>query len=495
MIKKLKNKILAVLIVVVLIISAVFVSTITKKKQENNEYYISATIENEFLKGELLLNYVNKNEYTINELYFNLYTNAFKSEENVLNVAISDRINEAYPNGFDEGYITINNVIFNNKNVEYTLEENEQILKINTGQIKENEKVTIEISFEEKLPDSPMRYGYGENTFNFGNWYPILCPFEDGKPIITTYVANGDPFYSECADYYVTICASPEFRIATSGKILSKNTQNPMETKWQIEGKNIRDFAFVISKYFNLKSIKVGNTLIYSYYLENDDAGQMALQYAKDAITCYNAMFGEYPYETYSVVSCDFYIGGMEYPNLVYIDKSLYNDIFYEALEEVVVHETAHQWWYGIIGNNELKEAWIDEGLTQYSVALYLEKMYGEERYNLFLKENEAYCKTVFEIVKDVVGNVNKKIDRPTKEFEHWLLYDALTYDVSALMLDNLRKSIGNESFFNGLKGYYETNKFKTVNKNKFLKDFSNFSKSDINAYLEPWLMGSVYWG
>lgn len=495
MIKKLKNKIIAVIIVVILIGISILITTINMPKQQICEYYIDATIQEEYLKGEMTLKYVNKNEHSINELYFNLYPNAFKNEDNVLNVAVPDRINEAYPNGFNQGYINVVSVIIDGKNAEYSLVDDEQVLKINTGEIKKNKKEEIVINFEEKLPDSPMRYGYGESTFNYGNWYPVLCPFENGEPIITKYVSNGDPFYSECSDYYVTIKTSPEYRIATSGKILSKNTENPMQTKWSIEGKNIRDFAFVLSKDFNLKSTKVGETLIYSYYLENDEAGESALKYAEKAINCFNKMFGEYPYETFSVVACDFYIGGMEYPNLVYIDKNLYSNIYYEALEEVVVHETAHQWWYGVVGNNEQKEAWLDEGLTQFSVALYIDEIYGKERYKMYLNENESYCKTVFEIVKDVTGKVNKQIDRPTGEFEHWLLYDALTYDVCALMFDNLRNSIGDDKLFNGLKSYYEANKFKISNKEKFISDLSLYTGTDVNAYVEPWLNGSIYWG
>lgn len=495
MIKKLKNKIIAVIIVVILIGISIFLTTLNKPKQHICEYYIDVTVQEEYLNGKMKLKYINTNEHSVNELYFNLYPNAFKNENNILNVAVSDRINEAYPNGFNQGHINIVSVIIDGKNAEFSLIEDDQILKVNTGEIKKNKKEEIDIVFEEKLPDSPMRYGYGDSTFNYGNWYPVLCPFEKGEPVVTKYVSNGDPFYSECSDYYVTISTSPEFRIATSGKILSKNTHNPMETKWTIEGKNIRDFAFVLSKDFNLKSTQVGNTLIYSYYLENDEAGETALQYTKNAIICFNKMFGEYPYETFSVVACDFYIGGMEYPNLVYIDKNLYSDVYYEALEEVVVHETAHQWWYGVVGNNEQKEAWLDEGLTQFSVALYIDEMYGKERYEMFLKENESYCKTVFEIVKDVTGTVNKQIDRPTSEFEHWLLYDALTYDVCALMFDNLRNSIGDEKLFNGLKGYYESNKFKISKKEKFISDLSNYTGADVNAYIEPWLNGSIYWG
>ncbi len=495
MIKKLKIKIISVLIAVILIIAAIPLLNRTNKKQTIPEYNITASIDGVYLKGEMVLNYVNTNNHTVNELYFALYPNAFKSEENIHNLAVSDRINEAYPNGFNEGYINVSEVFVNNKNAEFTFQENQQILKVDIGDIKTNKKCVIKINFKEKLPDSPMRFGYGESTYNFGNWYPILCPFENGEAIKTTYISNGDPFYSECADYNVTLNVAPEFRVATSGTILSKNTQNPTLTKWQIEGKNLRDFAFVISADFKLKSAQIGKTIVYSYYLNDDEMGQLALEYAKASLTCFNRLFGEYPYETLSVVASDFYIGGMEYPNMVMIDKSLYTPVAQEALEEVVVHEIAHQWWYGVIGNNEKKEAWLDEGLTQYSVALYIEEAYGNERYKSYLKENEIYCKIVFDIVKEVNGTVNKKIDRPSNEFEHWLLYDALTYDVSALMFDNLRQSIGDVSFFNGIRQYYENNKFKIVTKDKFISDMTSGAGKDVNAHIEPWLEGKIYWG
>lgn len=496
MIKKLKTKILAVCITVVLIIAAIpILSTKSNKKQALPEYNLVVSIDGVYLKGEMTLNYINTNDHSVNDLYFALYPNAFKSEENIHNVAVSDRINEAYPNGFNEGYIKIIDVSVNNKDVGYSFEENEQILKIDTGEIKENKKSKIDIIFEEKLPDSPMRYGYGESTYNFGNWYPVLCPFENGEAVKLTYISNGDPFYSECADYNVTINMAPEFRLATSGNILSKNTQNPTLTQWQVSGKKLRDFAFVISTDFNLKSSQIGNTLVYSYYLNDDEMGQHALEYAKAALLCFNRLFGEYPYETLSVVAADFYIGGMEYPNMVMIDKTLYTPVAEEALEEVVVHEIAHQWWYGVVGNNETKEAWLDEGLTQYSVALYIEEAYGNERYKSYLRENEIYCKIVFDIVKDVNGSVNKKIDRSSNEFEHWLLYDALTYDVSALMFDNLRQNIGNDNFFNGIRHYYQNNRFKISNKQKFISDMNSGTGKDINAYIEPWLEGNIYWG
>ena len=106
---------------------------------------------------------------------------------------------------------------------------------------------------------------------------------------------------------------------------------------------------------------------------EYDENYAQNLKAGIDSIKTFNNLFGEYPYDTYSVIASDFYIGGMEYPTLVMIDQSLYNEKDKFLLEYVIAHETAHQWWYSVIGNDEISEPWLDEALTEYSTILYFE--------------------------------------------------------------------------------------------------------------------------
>ena len=79
-------------------------------------------------------------------------------------------------------------------------------------------------------------------------------------------------------------------------------------------------------------------------------------------------MFGDYPYSIYNVVQADFCYGGMEYPNLSIISNSIEN---YDEYLNIIVHETAHQWWYNIVGNDEFNEPWLDEALTEFSTVLF----------------------------------------------------------------------------------------------------------------------------
>lgn len=477
--RRLKNKVIAILIAVLLI----FASLLFFDGQWRNKYNISATVENEKLQGNLLLEY--KSEQALEQICFCLYPNAFKNEENINNVCAPEMVDKAYPNGFSSGYIEIKSVKVNDKKVDFSLEQDEQILVVDTH-VKKNKKILVEIEFAEKLPNSPMRYGYFENTFNYGNWYPILCPIEDGQAVKSVYLANGDPFYSECADYSVMITTPQNLRLATSGKILSCK-ETPIEKTYKIEGKNIRDFAFVLSEKFDVISKKIGNTIVYSYYFSSEDCGKQMLDYAANALQFFSQKFGEYPYETYSVVESDFYIGGMEYPNLVLVSGELAKN--QSSLEEVVVHETAHQWWYGIVGNNEVSEPWLDEGLTQYSTALYYENRYGKDKYKSYMQQSEAYVKVILKLLKETDVSIEGKIDK----FKNMLLYDAIVYDTASIMFDTLRTVIGQDSFDECIKLYFEQNKFKVATKQSFMTAIKTIAGNKAIEIVEAFLKGKVF--
>ena len=86
-------------------------------------------------------------------------------------------MNQAYPNGFNEGYIDIKNILNNNNKLEYEIKgEKNDILEVKIGrQLKPGEKISIDMKYNVKIPNSEGRFGYGENTINVTNWFPIAC--------------------------------------------------------------------------------------------------------------------------------------------------------------------------------------------------------------------------------------------------------------------------------------------------------------------------------
>jgi hypothetical protein len=84
--------------------------------------------------------------------------------------------------------------------------------------------------------------------------------------------------------------------------------------------------------------------------------------------------YGEYPYPDLTVLQSASW-GGMEYPQLVVIGS--FDPPFYRYFEMVVMHEIGHQWFYGLLGNDEVDEAWLDEGINSFNEIRYFERRYG----------------------------------------------------------------------------------------------------------------------
>ena len=425
-----------------------------------NKYVIDVVFDDE--SKRLMCNqgieYVNNSNIELDKLYFHIYPNAFSKKE-FAPFEESD-MQSAYPNGFNEGYINIKKISSNNNNLKYNISgEKEDILEIELNEkINPKEKISINIDYNVKIPNSEGRFGYSDNTVNITNWFPIACVYDENGWNTRSYEEIGDPFYSDISNFYVNLTLPKKYEIGTSGDIISEETDKE-QTTYEIVAENIRDFAFVLSDKFVVHKDTYNDIEISTYNL-NQDIAKEVTEISKTSIEIFSELFGQYPYKNYSVVASDFFIGGMEYPNMVMIDESLYNKKDTFLLEYVIAHETAHQWWYGVVGNNEITEPWIDEALTEYSTILYFEKKYGKELSEKLIENMNIQTRSY------KVENIFK----PTTEYENSIEYSLNVYTKGALAFNKIREKIGDELFFDTLKKYYETYMYENVNGAKFVK-------------------------
>ncbi|EPZ53345.1 peptidase M1 family protein [[Clostridium] sordellii ATCC 9714] len=316
-------------------------------------------------------------------------------------------MNQAYPNGFNEGYISIENIIIEGKKVNYEIQgEKNDILELKLDKpLDKNDSIYIDMKFNIKLPNSCGRFGYGQDTINITNWFPIACVYDKKGWNTKSYETIGDPFYSDINDFKVKILVPAKYIVGSTGNIVETKTDNK-KSLYDIEAKSVRDFALILSDKFKVKKDKLKDIEITTYNL-NPEFSEISTKIAKDSIEIFSELFGEYPYNKYSVIASDFYIGGMEYPMISMIDKNLYTNKNKFLLEYVIAHETAHQWWYGTVGNDEVNEPWIDEALTEYSTILYFEKRYGKEYLDRLIENMEAQVDRIqMKISLNLVANI-----------------------------------------------------------------------------------------
>ncbi len=424
---------------------------------------------------------INNKAKQFEELYFHLYPNAFKTFDEV--PFPKGEMERAYPEGFAPGYITLKKLLVEAREVDYEIKDT--LLKIILKEpLKLQKKLVLTFEFEAAVPPSHGRFGYGQNTFNIANWYPILAVYDEQGWHKDPYYSVGDPFYSEVGLYEVHIKAPKDYTIAASGSLQQKHKEGGLVT-WSFNTGPVRDFAWIAGANFDTKEVSAGKTRITSYYTRDKEVyGIKALEHAQKALLYFNEHFGQYPYDDYCVVASDFYIGGMEYPNLVMVGDEFYGPSRF--LEYVVVHETAHQWWYGLVGNNQIEEAWLDEALAEYSTLLYYEYYYGRKIWQQVYEQAILNPYKLYE-----VSNTPGPILRPLSDFSDWKDYSATVYYKGTIMLMELEGRIGKGKLQEALRYYFKENLYKNATAADFIQALNRVTGVDWTDYIYNWLEGN----
>lgn len=455
-----------------------------------SRYTINAELNptDKTLTAEQQVEYVNNENVGLKELYFHVYPNAFKSEKTA--PFLFDDFQNAYKRGFEPGYIDVQEVNVVSGQTRSVAKhgyqgEGSTILKIDLGkEIKPGEHITLAFKYKIHIPPAGERFGYGEHNFNLGNWYPVAAVYDKTGWNLDKYYSIGDPFYSDVSDYTVSIKAPKAYTIAASGRLVEDKTEGESRV-WKFQSDNMRDFAFIANDNFGIYEGSVDGIKVKSYYYKGDEErGKEALNLAIKAIKLFNSKFGKYPYPNYSVVQTIF-PSGMEYPGIVYInDESYDKDYNDEVFLLTVVHETAHQWWYGVVGDDQIDEAWLDEGFATYSESIYVENEFGKQSQRYYMEnvtenEQEAISSKVFDGV----------VLRSLKQFKNWDDYGPAVYNGGAITLDQLRKAVGDEVFFKILQTYYSQYKFKIATTQDFIDVSEKVSGKDLDPLFDKYLM------
>ena len=440
------------------------------------------------IKASQQVDYVNTSSDVLSFVDFHLYANAFRQDSKAQVVSLSNE-SKAYPNGKSYGQMNILSVKIKNNDADYCIVgEDKNILQVNLPvDLYPNERVCICFEYEVTLANINHRLGYGNNAINICNFYPIACMYEDGGFVCDLYNFNGDPFYSQVADYNVTIKYPNTYILASSGTKISTDEQDVICTS--VSAKCVRDFGLVLSNKFEQKSASNQNVGI-NYYFYDDENFETTLELIDKTLTYFQETIGKYPYDQISVVQTNFVHGGMEYPNMVMVSDEIQDYLTYQY---VVVHELCHQWWYGVVGNNQYKYGWIDEGLTEFCSAMFFD---AHNEYSLTMENivNSATMNyvTFMKVYGDVLGKVDTSMNRVLDEFQTEPEYVYNTYVKGMLMFSSIYTIVGQKRFISALKYYYTHNLYKISTPNIIIKDFSAGTKTDLKNLFDAWLCGKV---
>ena len=447
------------------------------------EIDVELLVEKNQIVGSQRVTYTNNTSDTLKELYFNIYPNAFKDRETA--PVLFSTPENSNKNIYRPGFIEINGVKINNKKINFEISGmGETLLKIPLDSpLNHGDKLAVEIKYLIQIPSLGDRFGYYEGVYNLGNWHPILAVYDENGWNLGPYYNIGDPFYSEISNYDVIIRTPRNIIVAATGNIKEYNKDSNYSS-WRIEAKLVRDFAWVASDRFHVVEYVIGDTIIKMYYLTKDRTlRRNALEYTKASLAAFEKHFGKYPYGQLSVVET-YFPSGMEYPTLIYISEEYFHREQLQSLELVIVHEIGHQWWYGVVGNNQIKEAWLDESLTTYSELVYYREAKGE-----------AVAEVVHELRnKDTWDNKaesteDQRIWKRVDEFQNWEDYGSIVYSKGATMLVELEKSYSRQILYEALATYYDRYQFKIAKSQDFINIMNEVTGKNNKEFFDKWLL------
>jgi hypothetical protein len=320
-------------------------------------------------------------------------------------------------------------------------------------------------------------FGYSSRAVSLGNWYPVMAPYREDKGwYALTYFPVGDPYVTEVADYDVSITTTGGVVIAGTGRETHTGNQ------WRYQAEQARSFAFAASDKYVVSSAEVGDATVHSYYFPtNEDAGQVALETAAQAMELFVELYGPYPSADYRLAETEF-AGGLEFTGLTFLGSTFYDE--YDGttrtpLISLTAHEVSHQWFYSLVGNDQVIQPWLDEAPAQYSAFLFYERYLPDDVDWWWFYAVDQWVPT-------------GKIDQIIYEFRDNREYMDAVYRRGALFMRDLREAMGDPAFFGFLAEYQRRYAYQLADSRDFFALVQEFTTADLVPLQEEYFRQRV---
>ncbi len=482
------------------------------QQQTNYTIDVSLNDKEHTLTGFEKIEYINNSPDTLKFIWFHLWPNAYKNDK----TAFSDQLLENGSTKFyfsgkeDKGYI--NRLDFKVNNITAATEDHPQhidIVKIILpAPLPPGQKINITTPFHVKLPYNFSRGGHDGQSYQITQWYPKPAVYDATGWHPMPYLDQGE-FYSEFGSFDVSITLPKNYVVAATGDLQNapekqwlasranynwepikqpvKNVSGQLKTSYQLfpeseaisktlqyKQNNIHDFAWFADKRFIVNSdtckLSSGKVIdVYTFYTPQEkNTWAQSVSYGKDAVRHYSDMIGEYPYSIVQAVQGPkSFGGGMEYPTITVISPT--NSTI--ALDNVIAHEIGHNWFYGILGSNERKYPWMDEGLNSYY----------ENKYQL--KKNKKYStRTQQNILETFVAEKKDQPIATTSEQFTTANYGLVAYYKTSQWMQWMEEYLGTATFNKAMQEYYRQWQFKHPQPDDLKKVMESVSGKNLDS-------------
>jgi len=498
--------------------------------QNAADYQIEVSLDdqNHILSGKVTISYTNNSPETLDFVWLQMEQNRFTADSRG---TLTTPIQGNRYNGDTDGGFEVTNLMakVGSKGAslsKYLVNDTRMQVWFAEPIPAKGGKATISMNFSFKVPQEGMdRMGRLKVEdgwiYAFAQWYPKVAVFDDIEGWnVEPYLGAGE-FYLEYGNFDYKVTVPYDHIVVGSGKlmnpkeVLSKELQNryekaqgsdetvylvsPEEIKnteltrpkqdgtvtWHFQIENSRDVAFATSRAFIWDAAKInlpsGKTIlaqsVYPKESDGEEAWTRSTEYSKASIEHYSETWFEFPYTTATNVAAD--IGGMEYPGLNFCS---YNSKG-AGLWGVTDHEFGHNWFPMIVGSNERRYAWMDEGFNTF-INHYSSNAFNNGEFPSNLNETRRYVNYFTNEVREGidtypdVSNVNN--------------LGMIAYNKPGMGLLMLREYIlGPERFDNAFKSYIKTWAYKHPLPQDFFNHIENVAGENLSWFWQGWFYGT----
>ncbi len=371
--------------------------------------------------------------------------------------------------------------------------------------------VEIRLGWQSKIPKTFARTGFRGDFYFIAHWFPKLGVFEETGWNCHQF-HSATEFFSDYGVYDVELTVPDDLILGATGRPGEIHANEDGTSTHVFRAQDVHGFAWTASPHYLDLSARFEEPGLPPVDLrlllqpEHEAQAQRHFEATRTALKYYGTWYGPYPYDHLTIVDPAYGsgAGGMEYPMLFTSGTRRFNPLGGGSPEGVTIHEAGHQFWYGVVGNNEFEHAWLDEGLNTFSTARAYQAAYGErrflKRYLGLPKEGRrgrgAFLPVTFPQIsmsRQVFGNRLNRFrksatsdDQSTPTFRYYpSTASSISYSKTSLWLATLERYLGWDTLQQILSTFYRRFSFRHPKPEDFFSVAEEVAGMDLDWYFD----------
>lgn len=476
----------------------------------NANYIMDAFVDmpNHSIDGFMVLTWKNIGTQPTDRLPLHLYLNAFKGPGSIFQKEggqqlRSDRQSDQQASS-SWGYCQLLKVQSGGRELRGWYGEDETVYWVQLpAPVRVGGSIDIEITWKSVFPKVYARTGWSEGFLMAAQWFPKVGVYQGATWECEPFHANTE-FFSDYGVYDVRVNVPRGLWVAHTGEAIPFLDPSDQQQKdawpdpkdknrmvYRLHAEDVHDFAFAVKSNFNWKrrEFTFRGIRVAIYYEEENTHNIYRHQDAIEAsLRLTEEWFFKYPYPVLTIIdppSNAAGADGMEYPTLITASSVRFDPLTLRMPEVVAVHEFGHQFFYGLLGSNEVKEPWLDEGMNSW-----LEDEIMEQRFSGILKTQRFSIKSPN--FASYRGGIDvDPLNRPGYAVRNAASYGRMAYVKPAVVLQQLKATVGPKQMKTIMQSYTQEMRFKHPTHLDFKRIVERVTQKNFDKFWADYIDGT----